>query len=75
MVYAFVAPGLLAFLAFSQAWFDDIRPWVDAKFSQDALLRGGFTGEQWAQLAVTTVVWLVLPLAAAVVKLLRSEVK
>ena len=40
MLYGFVAPGLLAFLAFSQDWFADARPWVDAKYSQDALLRG-----------------------------------
>ncbi len=75
MVYAFVAPGLLALLAFSQAWFDDARPWVDPKYHQDALLRGGLTGEQWTQLAVTTAIWLALPLTAAIVKLIRSEVK
>ena len=76
MVYAFVAPGLLAFLAFNQAWFRDVRPWVDPKYHQDALLQaGGLSGEQWTQLAVTTAVWLVAPLLVAVVNLLRSEVK
>lgn len=75
MIYAFVAPGLLAFLAFRQAWFHDVRPWADPKYTQDALLQGDLGGEQWAQLGVTTVVWLVLPLLAAVVNLLRSEVK
>jgi hypothetical protein len=75
MIYAFVAPGLLAFLAFNQAWFHDARPWVDPKFNQDALLQGTLTGEGWTHLAVTTLVWLVLPLAAAVLNLLRSEVK
>jgi len=33
MVYAFVAPGLLALLAMSQEWFRTLRPWVDAKFT------------------------------------------
>ncbi len=76
MVYAFIAPGLLAFLAFNQAWFRDARGWVDPKYNQDLLLRAGdLTGEQWTQLATTTAVWLVLPLAVAVVNLLRSEVK
>jgi ABC-2 type transport system permease protein len=76
MIYAFVAPGLLAFLAFNQAWFRDARPWVDFKHDQDALLQGGsLTGEQWAQLAVTSVVWVVLPPSVAVVRLLRTEVK
>jgi ABC-2 type transport system permease protein len=75
MIYAFVAPGLLAFLAFNQAWFNDARPWVDPKYNQDILLRGGLSGEGWSHLAVTTLVWLVLPLTAAGLNLLRSEVK
>jgi hypothetical protein len=76
MVYAFIAPGLLAFLAFNQAWFRDARGWVDPKYNQDLLLRAGdLTGEQWTQLATTTAVWLALPLAVAVINLLRSEVK
>ena len=75
MVYAFVAPGLLAFLAFNQDWFRDLRPWVDPKYNQDALLRGDLSGDQWSHIAVTAVVWLVLPLVVAVVTLRRSEVK
>jgi ABC-type transport system involved in multi-copper enzyme maturation permease subunit len=74
-IYAFVAPTLLTFLAYSQDWFRDLRPWVDPSYSQDALFKGGFDIEQWAQLAVTSGVWLVLPLAAGVMTLLRSEVK
>ncbi len=75
MIYSFVAPGLLAFLAFSQAWFADARPWLDAKYNQDALLRADLTGDQWSHLAVTSVVWLVVPMVVAVVTVLRSEVK
>jgi ABC-type transport system involved in multi-copper enzyme maturation permease subunit len=76
MIYAFVAPGLLALLAYSQTWFRDARPWIDAKYHQDSLLQGGgLTGEQWTQLAVTSTVWVALPLAVAVITLLRSEVK
>jgi ABC-2 type transport system permease protein len=75
MLYGFVAPGLLAFLAFNQAWFADARPWVDPKYNQDALLRGDLAGDHWSQLAVTTAVWLVVPMFAAVVNVLRSEVK
>ena len=52
-----------------------MRPWVDPKYNQDALLRGGLSGEQWSHIGVTTLVWLVLPLAVAVVTLRRSEVK
>jgi ABC-2 type transport system permease protein len=75
LIYAFVAPTLLTFLALGQEWFREWQPWIDPNYSQDALFVGGFTGEQWAQLAVTSLVWLVLPLAVGVRSLLRSEVK
>jgi ABC-2 type transport system permease protein len=75
MLYGFVAPGLLAFLAFNQEWFADARPWVDAKYNQDALLRGVLTGDGWSHLVVTSLVWLVVPMVFAVVNVLRSEVK
>lgn len=75
MLYGFVAPGLLAFLAFNQQWFADARPWVDAKYNQDAVLRGALTGDGWSHLAVTSCVWLAVPMVFAVVTVLRSEVK
>lgn len=74
-VYTLVLPPLLGLLAANQQWFADLQPWVDPNLSQDALFGGGFTSEQWAQLAVTTTVWLVLPLVVGVRSLLRSEVK
>ena len=74
-VYAFVAPTVLTVLAINQAWFRDWQPWIDPHFSQDALFHGGFTTEQWSQLAVTSAVWLLAPLAVGVLGLLRSEVK
>ena len=73
--YAFVAPTLLGLLAINQQWFRDLRPWVDPNYSQDALFQGGFTGQQWAQLGVTTLVWLVAPLIIGTRALIRSEVK
>jgi hypothetical protein len=75
MVYGFVAPGLLAFLAYNQAWFADARKWVDLKYNQDLLLRGDLAGQGWSHLAVTTLAWLVVPMVVAVVHVLRSEVK
>jgi hypothetical protein len=75
LIYAFVVPTLLNFLAFNQEWFRDLQPWIDPNYSQDALFQGGFTGEQWIQLGVTTLVWLVAPLTVGVRALIRSEVK
>lgn len=75
MLYGFVVPGLLAYLTFNQDWFSDARPWLDAKHNQDALLRGQLAGDGWSHLAVTSLVWLVVPMMVAVVNVLRSEVK
>ena len=74
-IYAFVAPPLLMALAYKQTWFHDAQPWVDPSYNQNALLDGAFTQQQWARLTVTTVVWLLLPLAIGVRNLLRAEVK
>lgn len=74
-VYAFVAPTLATLLALFQDWFRDLRPWLDLQANQDALYAGAFTGEQWEQLAITFLLWLILPLTVGVVTLLRSEVK
>lgn len=75
MIYAFLLPGVLTLLAMYQAWFRDLRPWADAKLTQEALMNGGLSGDQWAHLAVTTMVWLVIPLVIGVVRVLRAEVK
>jgi ABC-2 type transport system permease protein len=74
-VYSFVLPTLSALLAASQHWFRDLQPWVDFNFAQSALFNGALTSEQWAQLAVTSVGWLILPTALGVWLVMRAEVK
>jgi ABC-2 type transport system permease protein len=74
-VYSFVLSGLTELLAQSQDWFGDLRPWVDVNYAQAPLFDGSLTSAQWAHLAVTTVVWLVLPLAVGIRVLMRAEVK
>ena len=74
-VWSFVLPTLAALLAASQGWFRDLQPWVDFNYAQGFLFNGGVTGEQWAQVGVTSLVWLVVPLAIGLRMVLRSEVK
>jgi ABC-2 type transport system permease protein len=74
-VYSFVLPTLSMLLAASQDWFRDVQPWVDFNFAQAALFEGSLTGEQWAQLGVTSVVWLIVPIAIGIRLVMRSEVK
>jgi ABC-2 type transport system permease protein len=74
-VYSFVLPTLSMVLAASQGWFKDLQPWVDFNYAQGNLFNDTLTGEQWAQLGITSVVWLVIPLAIGLRMVLRSEVK
>jgi ABC-2 type transport system permease protein len=74
-VYSFVLPTLAALLATSQDWFRDLQPWVDFNFAQSALFNGALSTEQWGQLAVTGVGWLVIPTAIGVWLVMRAEVK
>jgi ABC-2 type transport system permease protein len=74
-VYAMVLPTLSALLAGAQDWYKDAQPWVDFQWNQTGLFDGGYGATQWAQLAVTGTLWLLLPLAFGLWRVLRSEVK
>jgi len=74
-VWSFVLPTAAGLLAANQGWFRDLQPWVDFNYAQSALFNGSVTAEQWAQVGVTSLVWLVVPLAVGVRMVLRSEVK
>ena len=52
------------------------QPWIDPGTAQMQLFGGGWlTGEEWAQLATTTLLWIGVPLALGAVRVLRAEVK
>lgn len=75
-VYSFVLTTITEVLASTQDWFEQARPWVDFNFAQGALTdTTSMTGENWAQLGVTGVFWLAIPLAVGLWAVLRSEVK
>jgi ABC-2 type transport system permease protein len=74
-VYWFVLPTLTSVLAASQHWFEKAQGWVDFSFNQNRMYDGGFSAQDWTQLAVTGLVWLVLPLAFGLWRVLRAEVK
>ncbi|WP_243059495.1 ABC transporter permease [Nocardioides sp. SR21] len=74
-VYSLLLPTITTVLAETQQWFADKQPWVDFNYAQGALFDGDVSGEQWAQLGVTGLFWLVIPLTIGVWSVLRSEVK
>lgn len=72
---SFVLPALFMVLANAQAWFEDVWPWIDFNSAQGTLFEGSVTATEWAQLGVTGLAWLVIPMAIGLRVLLRSEVK
>ena len=74
-VYSLLLPTLSGLLASSQEAFRDLQPWVDLNYAQSALFEGSLTGEQWAHVAVTATIWVVLPALIGLRRVMRSEVK
>ncbi len=76
IVTYFVLPT--AFTILSSLWksLDKVQPWIDLGTSQQPLFSAAnMTGEQWAQLTTSTLLWVVLPFALGLVRVLRAEVK
>jgi ABC-2 type transport system permease protein len=75
-VVSLVLPGVLVLLSQVRPWFEDLQQWIDWNETQVALLEGATnTGEEWAMLASTTMIWIVIPLVLGLLSLRRSEVK
>jgi ABC-type transport system involved in multi-copper enzyme maturation permease subunit len=74
-VYSFVLPGLFELGASLVHWFSQLRPWIDFNAAQTPLIDTSMSGDQWAHLAVSGLLWLVLPLVVGVRRVLRTEVK
>jgi ABC-2 type transport system permease protein len=75
-VYSLVLPTLSGLLAMSQDWFRDLQPWIDVNYALGALFGfdGTVTGSEWAHIAVSGVIWIVVPLAIGLRMVMRSEV-
>lgn len=74
-VYALVLPGVSSALAAAQPWWSDHAGWFDLRTASIPLYDTGMTAHDWAQLGVTTLIWLVVPLTIGFRLLMRSEVK
>lgn len=75
-VTSFVMPGILVLLAQVRPWFEDLQSWIDWNQTQVTLFDGVTnTGQEWAMLASTTSIWIVVPVVVGLLLLRRSEVK
>ena len=70
-----VLPTLSGALASAQQWWADNAGWFDLNQTRFLLFDSSLTGQEWAQLGVTSLLWIALPLAIGLRLVLRSEVK
>jgi hypothetical protein len=74
-VITLLVPNLSSLLASSQDWYRHLQPWVDLGYAQTFMFEGMHTGAQWAHVATTVGLWIVLPGFFGLRRVLRSEVK
>lgn len=74
-VYALVLPAALGALASVQGWFATLQGWIDFNFSSTRLYNGDLAAKDWAHLATSGLIWLVIPLGIGLWLVQRSEVK
>lgn len=76
IVAFFVLPTIWNILGYTVSWLEEPAEWLDLNRTTVPLTTGSsLSGEQWAQLAVSSGVWVALPLALGILRLLRREVK
>ncbi len=74
IVVNFVVPLAWAALSTAISALHGLQPWLDSTQPSTYLLEGDLTARHWAELGVTTLVWVVALLAAGLVRLRRQEI-
>lgn len=75
-VYKWVLPGLFALGVALIGWFESVAPWLDFQSAQGDIYEWNLSGtEEWSHLIVSGLIWLGLPLAIGMRRILRAEVK
>jgi ABC-2 type transport system permease protein len=75
--YTLILPSAAGILSALSNGFEKVAPWIEFNTAQTPLISDPYspTGEEWAQIAVTGVIWLVVPLVLGIWRLLRIEFK
>lgn len=74
IVAFYVLPNLSSVLFNAVHGLKGVSHWLDLNLAQGPLYDHGLSGHQWAQLCTATLLWVVLPGAFGVLRVLRSEV-
>ena len=76
IVLYLVIPTVLAPVTMLVQSWEHVWPWIDLQTASIPLIMGGsMGGEQWAQVAVTTAIWVGLPLLVGILRVQRGEIK
>jgi ABC-2 type transport system permease protein len=75
--YTLILPSAVGILSAISSGFEKVAPWIEFNTAQSPLISSPYSpsGEEWAQIAVTGVIWLVIPLVLGIWRLLRIEFK
>lgn len=77
IVIYFILPTIWSVIGQVVPWMrDHLQAWADFSLSMAPFQGGGWVkGDDWAHFAVAGTIWVLIPLAAGIWRLLRSEVK
>jgi ABC-type transport system involved in multi-copper enzyme maturation permease subunit len=75
--YSLILPIAVGILGALSKGFEDFAPWIEFNTAQTPLFSGDYTptGQEWAQIAVSGTIWLIVPLVFGTLRLLRIEFK
>jgi ABC-2 type transport system permease protein len=75
--YTLILPTAVGILGYLSDTFDRLAPWIEFNTAQAPLISDNYTptGEEWAQIATSGTIWLLVPLAFGIWRLLRIEFK
>ncbi|MBM2623058.1 ABC transporter permease [Actinoplanes sp. LDG1-06] len=74
--------AIVLYLALPMVWsllgmisaIADAAKWLDINVTTTAMAEAGMTGDEWARVGASAAVWVVLPLALGIARVLRREV-
>lgn len=75
IVAYFALPTVFAVLGGMIKSLESTWEWLDTGMAFDPLSSGAASGDDWGKILVSSLLWIVLPLAVGTVRLLRSEIK
>lgn len=75
--YSLILPIAVGILGALSSGFAEVAPWIEFNTAQTPLFMGDYTptGQQWAQIATSGTIWLVVPLVLGIRRLLSIEFK